>query len=256
MTRPDGPLDGGRGLRRPGQAGRVLLTVAIVAVVTLAGLGTYDFIQSEFGGTTLVVYTYPSLLGGANCGGSPAFTTAFQPFASAHGIRIDVVCPPGTAYSWLVDQSGAPAADLVIGLDEITTPEAEAAHLLTPYAPPALANVSPALVAELSPDDAAVPYEYGYLAVDYNETFYAATGGRVASLNFTDLVDNTTWARSLLVEDPESDITVDTSDFQAGGTVTVTVTCDFANSGLSLPIDNQVTETSVAPIDPYRDVGP
>jgi len=53
----------------------------------------------------------------------------------------------------------------------------------------------------------------------------------------------------------ETDVTVDTTNFQPGGTVTVTVTCDFANSGLGLPINNQVTESSVAPIDPYRSVG-
>jgi len=195
-----------RPLRRPGRGGRVLLAVALAAGVTLAGLGTYDFVQGQFGGTTLVIYTYPSLFSG-NCGGVPAFSSVFGAFASAHGIRIDVECPPGTAYAWLVDQSGAPAADLVIGLDEITAPEAEAAHLLVPYAPPGLANVSPALVAQLSPDEAAVPYEYGYLAIDYNETFYNATGGAVAHLTFPELLGNATWARSLLVEDPESDIT-------------------------------------------------
>jgi thiamine transport system substrate-binding protein len=196
---------GGR-LRRPGRGGRVLVAVALAAGVVLAGLGTYDYVESQFGGTTLVIYTYPSLLGG-NCGGSAAFSSAFGTFATAHGIRIDVECPPGTAYSWLVDQAGAPAADLVIGLDEITAPEAEAAHLLAPYSPPSLANVSSSLVAELSPHHGAVPYEYGYLAVDYNETFYAATSGGIAHLTFPELVHNKTWARNLLVEDPESDIT-------------------------------------------------
>jgi hypothetical protein len=57
--------------------------------------------------------------------------------------------------------------------------------------------------------------------------------------------------------DAQNDVSLTTNPpgFQAGGTVTVTVTCDFANSGLSLPIDNTVTESSTAPIDPYRSVG-
>jgi thiamine transport system substrate-binding protein len=206
MNRVDDALDAGGRLRRPGRGGRVLVAVALAAGLVLAGLGTYDYVESQFGGTTLVIFTYPSLLGG-NCGGSAAFSSVFGAFASAHGIRIDVECPPGTAYSWLVQQAGAPAADLVIGLDEITAPEAEAAHLLVPYSPPSLANVSSSLIAELSPDHGAVPYEYGYLAVDYNETFYAATSGNVANLTFPELVHNATWARDLLVEDPESDIT-------------------------------------------------
>jgi Flp pilus assembly protein TadG len=57
--------------------------------------------------------------------------------------------------------------------------------------------------------------------------------------------------------DAQKDVSLTTNPagFQAGGTVTVTVTCDFANSGLSLPINNSVTESSTAPIDPYRSVG-
>ena len=193
-------------LHRPGRAGRVLVAVAIAAGLVLAGVGTYEFVQSEFGGTTLVILTYSSLFGG-DCGGVPAFSTVFGTFASAHGIRIDVECPPGTLYSALAAGSGAPRADLVIGLDEITAPEAEAAHFLIPYAPPELSNVSPGLVAELSPDDGVVPYEYGYLAVDYSSAFYNATQGDVAKLTFPGVVNNTSWAKHLLVEDPETDIT-------------------------------------------------
>jgi thiamine transport system substrate-binding protein len=193
-------------LRRPGRAGRVLVAVAAAAGLVLAGVGAYVYVQSESGGTTLVVLTYPSLFGG-DCGGSPAFSSVFGTFASAHGVRIEVECPPGTAYSWLERADGAPAADLVIGLDEITAPQAEAAGLLVPYAPPSLANVSPSLVDELAGGDAAVPYEYGYLAIDYATGFNASTHGAVARFAFPNVTSNTTWARGLLVEDPETDIT-------------------------------------------------
>ena len=197
---PAGPLG------RPGRTGRVVVAVALAVGLVLAGLATYDAVSAEFGGTTLVVLTYPSLFNGY-CGGVPAFSAVFGAFASAHGIRIDVECPPGTLYSALVNQTGAPVADVVIGLDEITAPEAEADHLLIPYSPPALANVPTALVDELSPGDAVVPYEYGYLAVDYNSSFYNATDGAVAHLTFPELAENASWARSLLLEDPEEDIT-------------------------------------------------
>jgi thiamine transport system substrate-binding protein len=193
-------------LRRPGAAGRVLVSVAIAAGLVLAGVGTYVYVQNEFRGTTLVILTYASLFGG-NCGGTPAFSTVFGTFASEHGVRIDVECPPGTAYAWLERAGNAPAADLVIGLDEITGPQAAAAGLLVPYAPPSLANVSPELVAELAPGGDAVPYEYGYLAVDYSSAFNASTDGAVAHLTFPDVTGNATWARGLLVEDPVTDIT-------------------------------------------------
>lgn len=194
-------------LRRPGRAGRVVLAVGLVVAVGLAGAGTYVYLTDVFGGTTLVVYTYPSLFGGLDCGNRTAFQTAFGTFASAHDIRIVVDCPPGNLYSSLLGETGAPAADLVIGLDEITTPQAEAAHLLVPYAPPALADVPSYLVDALSPDHGAVPYESGYLAIDYNSSFYNATSGAVAHATLPDLVNSTSWSSSLIVEDPTGDIT-------------------------------------------------
>ena len=192
----------------------MLVAIALAAALVLASVGTYEYVQSEFGGTTLVILTYPSLFGGS-CGGTPAFSAVFGTFASAHGIRIDVECPPGTLYSALVNRTGGSSVDLVIGLDEITGPQAEAAGLLVPYAPSGLADVPAYLVngtnlagtGSGASAPGVVPYEYGYLAIDYNSSFYNATAGRVAELTFPEVVNNTTWARGLLIEDPEVDIT-------------------------------------------------
>ena len=173
-------------------------------MVIVAGLGIYTLVTNE--PATLVIYTYPSLFGGADCG-APAWSTVFGAFESAHHVQIDVECPAGTLASTLLAQQNAPGADLVIGLDEITGPQADADHLLVPYAPPALGNVSPALVQELSPDDAVVPYEWGYLGIDYNASFANATDGAIAHLTFPDFVENASWARQLQIEDPSQDIT-------------------------------------------------
>jgi thiamine transport system substrate-binding protein len=185
--------------------------VVIAVVVSISGFGAYEYLSNlaPAGEPTLLIYTYPSLFGAVDCPtpGSPAYSTVFGAFASAHHVRLEVECPAGTLLSTLVDQSGSSGADLVIGLDEITTPVAEADHLLIPYSPPALANVSPAIVAELSPDAGAVPYEFGYLAIDYNATFGGSTGGTIAHATFPDFTANATWARGLLTENPEYDIT-------------------------------------------------
>jgi thiamine transport system substrate-binding protein len=193
-----------RRLRAPGRLGRILKVSAVALIVVLAGFGVAEYLASGLGEPTLVVYTYSSLLGGP---GSPAFAAVFDTFASAHHVRIDVEFPPGTLASTLLDQANAPAADLVIGLDEITAPQAEAHQLLTPYVPPELANVSPELVNEISPDHGVVPYEYGYLAIDYNMTFYASTHGAIARATFPDFAVNSSWANQLLIEDPTVDIT-------------------------------------------------
>ncbi|MGB6443110.1 MAG: hypothetical protein WBF81_07425, partial [Thermoplasmata archaeon] len=202
------PLAAPRRLRRPGRVGRALLAIVVALVVAVAGFGVYEYESglAPAGEATLVVYTYPSLFGGADCG-APAFATVFGTFEAAHHVRIEVECPAGTLLSTLVAQEGSPGADLVIGLDELTTPVAEADHLLIPYEPPAIANVSPEIVSELSGDYGAVPYEYGYLAIDYNSTFAGSTGGAVANATFPEFTQNATWAQGLLTENPESDIT-------------------------------------------------
>jgi thiamine transport system substrate-binding protein len=193
-----------RRLREPGRLGRILKVAVVATVVVVAGFGVAEYLSSGLGEPTLVVYTYSSLFGGP---GTSSFAAVFQPFESSHHVRIDVEFPSGTLASTLLAQANAPAADLVIGLDEITAPEAESHHLLQPYAPPELTDVSPALVDEISPDYGVVPYEYGFLAIDYNSSFYTATHGAIAEATFPDFVANASWARQLLIEDPTVDIT-------------------------------------------------
>ena len=197
-----------RRLRRPGRVGRGIVAIAIALVVAVTGFGIaeYESQLAPAGEPTLVVYTYPSLFGGVDCG-APAFSTVFGAFELSHHVRIEVECPAGTLLETLLEQAGAPGADLVIGLDELTTPVAAADHLLVPYRPPALADVPSALVAELSAEAAAVPYEYGYLAIDYNASFAARTDGAIARATFTNFTSNATWAQGLLTENPEYDIT-------------------------------------------------
>lgn len=185
----------------------MFLAIALAVVVVVAGIGLVEYVSSVLGPPTLVIYTYPSLLNGTDCG-SPAFAPVFGAFASAHGVRIQVECPSGPLVGTLESQANAPGADLVIGLDEITTPQAEARDLLVPYAPPALADVPTELARELSPDDAAVPYEYGYLSIDYTQAFLNASGGAIARTTFPEIAANaSTWGRQLVTEDPTEDIT-------------------------------------------------
>jgi ABC transporter substrate-binding protein (ThiB subfamily) len=200
-----------RRLRRPGRIGKALLCVAIALIVVVATFGTYEYYSSGgvSGETTLVVYTYSSLFNG-NCGaGAANLTTLLNEFEQAHGVRVDLVCPSATLVSALESPAdyGLPAADLVVGLDEVTAPEAESLGLLAPFTPPQLASIPPWLVEELSPDYGVVPYEYGYLGVDYTESFLNASGGAVATATLPDLVDNASWAAQFLTENPVYDIT-------------------------------------------------
>jgi thiamine transport system substrate-binding protein len=200
------PPAGRRRLRRPGRTGLAILAVVVAVVVVGGAIGVYEYVVESTGEPTLVIYTYPTLLNGTVCDPTD-FATVFGAFESAHHVRIDLECPTGTLVSTLLEQAGSPSADLVIGLDEVTTPEAEAHHLLVPYRPPALADVPTALVDELSPTYGAVPYEWGYLAFDYSSALANATGGAIAHASFPEFASNASWARQLVTEDPSQDIT-------------------------------------------------
>ena len=204
-------------LRRPGRLGTALIAVAIALVVIVASLALYYSYAGGCAGAgesgnpgepTITIYTYSSLLGGPCCtSGTPA-AGVFSNFSSEYHARVQVDCLSGNLVSTLYEQRNNPAADLVIGLDEITAPQAEALGLLQPYSDPAdLAHINSSLVAAISTDGEVIPYEYGYLAIDYTNAFYNATGGAVANSTFADFAANASWARQLVYEDPTTSIT-------------------------------------------------
>ncbi|MCI4349090.1 MAG: thiamine ABC transporter substrate-binding protein [Thermoplasmata archaeon] len=205
LSRPDArPTDPPRLGRRPGSTGRILAAIAIAVAVAIAGLGGYAYLASHRSGEpTLVVYTYDSLLGGC---GSSVLTNLTRSFEASHSVHLEIDCEPGTLSSLLIAQKNAPVADLVVGLDEITAPQAEAAGVLVPYQSPELAHVAPNLVGAISPAHAVTPYEWGYLAIDYTPSFSTATGGAVANFSFPSVAANASWARNLMIEDPATDI--------------------------------------------------
>jgi ABC-type thiamine transport system substrate-binding protein len=51
------------------------------------------------------------------------------------------------------------------------------------------------------------PYEYGYLAMDYNPELANATDGAIANWSFPGMAAHAPWAAALTCEDPTTDIT-------------------------------------------------
>ncbi|MCI4336647.1 MAG: thiamine ABC transporter substrate-binding protein [Thermoplasmata archaeon] len=191
--------------RRTPRLGRMLGVAVVALVIILAGYATYGLWSDRLNGpSTIIVYTYGSLLGG--CAGSVLDGLLAQ-FDAAHGANVEVECLTGTLVSTLLQQKDAPRADVVVGLDEVTAPQAEANGLLIPYASPQLAHVNTSLTADLGPGDEVTPYEWGYLSIDYNESFLTATHGAVAHAGFANFSDNASWANQLMIEDPTLDLT-------------------------------------------------
>lgn len=191
--------------RRTPRLGRTLAIATVALLVIVAGYATYGLWLNRLNGPhTLTIYTYDSLFG--SCDGSVTSGLMAQ-FDAAYDAHVQIDCLGGTLVSTLLAQKDAPSADVVVGLDEITAPQAAAEGLLLPYAPPALGDVNGSLVAALGPGHLATPYEWGYLAIDYNQSFFQATHGAVARSSFANFSQNLSWADQLMIEDPTVDIT-------------------------------------------------
>ena len=179
----------------------------MAVAVSLSAYGAYVFLSVPTT-PTLTVYTYGSFLGGG-CGtaGAPAACDAvFGAFERAHHVRIVVESPPGTLASTLIAQAASPRADVVIGLDEISGPQAAAAGVLVPYTPPGIGSVPAQLAEDLGSGGFVTPYEYGYLAIDANLT-RGPSAAALANWSFPAVAANSSLARQLLIEDPTTDIT-------------------------------------------------
>ncbi|MFZ0829857.1 MAG: hypothetical protein WAN40_01825, partial [Thermoplasmata archaeon] len=163
-----------RPLRRPPTRPRRWLVAVLAAIVIVAGFGVYFYVETTSnsctsGPHTLVVETYASFF---DSGPDPASARAavFGTFENATHSRVCVEYVSGDLATNLLT-SGSPRPDVVIGLDELTAPRVDAAGLLVPYAPPELAQVPAALVTNLAPDHSVVPYEYGFIGLDYNVSY-------------------------------------------------------------------------------------
>jgi thiamine transport system substrate-binding protein len=190
---------------RPGRTGRLLAILAVAAAVVVAGIGINAYLAAHPSGEpTLTVYTYDSLLGGC---GNATLTGLIDSFEASHHAHVLVDCLSGFLSTTLIDQKASPGADVVVGLDEVTGPQADAAGVLLPYTPPEVAEQLAEPQEALAPDHTLTPYEFGYLGVDYTPAWNATTHGAVEALSLPTIAANTSYAKALIVEDPEEDIT-------------------------------------------------
>jgi thiamine transport system substrate-binding protein len=182
------------------------LAMVIAAVVVVAGFGTFYYLTIQAsacvgGPHTLVVATYPSFL---DSGLDPAATRAavFGGFENMTHSRVCVEYVSGDLVKALESSSSA-RPDVVIGLDELTASPVDAAGLLIPYTPPELAQVPASLVAALAPDHSVVPYEYGFIGLDYNVSWDGAHGRPFSSGNYlANIAANSSVAAQFLYEVP------------------------------------------------------
>jgi thiamine transport system substrate-binding protein len=194
--------------RRPRRVPWLVLLVA--AVVIVASFGAYYYVETTksacVGGPhSLLIETYASFF---DSGPDPASARAalFGGFENATHSHVCVEYVTGDLATSLLT-SGAPRPDVVVGLDELTAPRLDAAGLLVPYSPPQLAQVPPALVADLAPDHTAVPYEYGFIGLDYNVSYNDAHGAPFSAGDYLEAVSESRALASQFLYEVPPDIT-------------------------------------------------
>jgi thiamine transport system substrate-binding protein len=210
-TNQESPVGGRPAPGRRRTTRRIPWLVPVVAVIVIvASFGTYYYIEATAsscvgGPHSLVVETYDTFF---DSGPAPLSARAevFGGFENATHSRVCVEYVTGDLATTLLT-SGAPRPDVVVGLDELTAPRLDAAGLLIPYAPPQLANVPPGLVANLAPDHSAVPYEYGFIGLDYNVSYDDAHGSPFSTGNYLDTVENNRSLASQFLYEVPPDIT-------------------------------------------------
>ncbi|MDE1880797.1 MAG: substrate-binding domain-containing protein [Euryarchaeota archaeon] len=183
------------------------VAVVVVVVASVGAYGAYHYLSAPKGCSTnshcLVVWTYSSFFG------SGAYPNAsrvalIDNFQNATGSTVQLTyVSTGDLVSDLKLAKPGTMPDVIVGLDELTAPQADASGFLIPYSSPALTGVPSSLVGQIAPDHTVTPYEWGYLGVDYNVSFDAANGNGLSQGDFfQNVAGSPTLSKQFLFSDP------------------------------------------------------
>lgn len=180
-------------------------SIVVVAILAVAAYAIYAAQYQRKVKATLMIYTYDSFFAyGDNATAAQAFV--FDTFAETHGIELEVrrYSSSGEVLEALVAERANPIADVVLGLSNLNGLLAKREGVLAPDAPDvSLSALEPGLADGLDPEHILIPFEYSYLAFDYdlrylNESVYPELG----ALMFEDIMANPALARALILGSP------------------------------------------------------
>lgn len=185
-------------------AGRRDPRKTVAALVLIMSVSVAAYAVWVWPKPTLLVYTYDSFLA---WGDNPETidNEVFGPFMRQYGVDVQIVRLQTDAngiVSRLVAESEKPAADVVIGIDNILILRTEAQNVTEPYTPSTLNMVNESLISALDPEHHVVPFDFGLVTVIYsrsktNETVHP----ELANLTFGNLADHG-MASGLVTENP------------------------------------------------------
>ena len=171
--------------------------LCVLGVTIFTGSGTNIVHAADY---ELVIYTYESLLA------DPGYDFV-EGFANYSGIakediQLVLLDDANTIVTQAVLEKENPVADVLIGIDNVLIHTAKREGILKPYQPPALENVSLNLINNLDPEKYVVPYDYGIIALWYDNSRMNATSYPIlGNLTLDDIISENI-DQKLVVEDP------------------------------------------------------
>ena len=148
----------------------------------------------------LVIYTYESLLA------DPGYNFV-EGFANYSGIakediHLVLLEDANSIVTQAVLEKNNPVADVLIGLDNVLIHKAKKEEILEPYNSPELVNISSELITNLDPLKNIVPYDYGIIALWFdNSRINTTSNPELETLSLQDIIDENL-DEILIVEDP------------------------------------------------------
>ncbi len=157
-----------------------MLIAALASIIIIVAFSITLLSQRPDEERILNIYTYDSLMkyGDDKVPYEEVYAAVFSSFEQDHNITIQLTEfeDTGAMIEQLVREKERPIADIVIGIDNLDIITLKAENILKPYSPTTLHKITPTLVAALDPEHYVVPYDYGVIALVYNEAALDVVG--------------------------------------------------------------------------------
>ncbi|WP_048149987.1 thiamine ABC transporter substrate-binding protein [Palaeococcus ferrophilus] len=141
---------------------------------------------------TLVVYSYDSF--------EYIAKAAIPKFEEKYGVKVELqlIGDAGEVLNRLILEKDNPRADVVVGIDNSLAAKAIDAGILEPYKPSNIGIVPKELIDMLDPTYHLIPYDYGYIAINYDSRHVSNPPVSLEDLTKPE------WKGKLVIEDPRT----------------------------------------------------
>lgn len=179
---------------------KIIISLLLLSLITVPSITKVNAAVFNIDDYSLVIYTYESLLNDPGYD----FVSAYAAFRgiSADDINVVYMEDANGILAKAILEKDNPAADVLIGLDNVLIFDAKKEGILESYDSPTLVNISSDLILNLDPEKYLLPYDYGIIALWYDlKRINISTNPELEFLKLEDILTYNL-DKKLVVEDP------------------------------------------------------